>query len=96
MKTGVIYIADNGQEFHDYRLAVQADYNHAIRQILEQLEIEYQDATGQRVSFTQYETMMTAFRAYMFNEKRNRRTLRRAWRKCVQNMEKYQRDDESQ
>ena len=95
MKTGTIYIADNGLEYHEPKLAASADYDHAIRQLLTQLEADYKDATGKQVSFMQYDTMVTAFRAYMFNERRNRRALRRAWRRCMNDVAKYQRDSEA-
>ena len=95
MKTGTIYISNSGEEFHDPKNAAMSDYNHAIRQLLMQLELDYQDATGQHVSFTQYDTIITVFRAYMFNERRNRKTLRGAWRRCMADVAKYQRDNEA-
>lgn len=95
MKTGTIYIAENGMEYHDPKMAAMADYDHEISTMLKQMETEYQDATGHHVNFTQYETMVTAFRAYMFNERRNRRTMRRAWRRYINDIGKYQRDNEA-
>lgn len=95
MRTGTIYIADNGLEFREPKMAAMADYDQAIISMLRKMEIEYKDATGHVVSFTQYDTMITVFRAYMFNERRNRKTLRAAWRRCMADVAKYQRDSEA-
>lgn len=95
MKTGTIYIANNGLEFHSPKNAAHEDYLHAIRQLLEQLQDDYKAATGNNVNFTMYETTATAFKAYMLNEKRNRQTLRRAWRRCMADVAKYQRESEA-
>lgn len=94
MKTGIIYIANNGDEFHDVKKAAMKDYELRLIELLKKMEESGLRALGSTPNFVENSLSITLLKVYFLEERENRRALKRAWRQYVKEIEKYQRDNE--